>query len=359
LVTSLNEAWQAQKQQRQHNVQELLTGFQVERKQIAMQLRDHLRICQDEIRQETRILLTDATQQRQDVTLELTERLSSFRTQLQDQTAQFLAVTAAERSLMAEQLTGDLGEFRQQLVESVALLRHDLQITIAAIASDVQSMRSNTQAELTALRQDRLSNLVTLVDGLRADTQDYLTELATSRQDRAVQIHEQLQANRAHRQAKTQTLRLNLRQHRASLRQNVWGISAEQLSSHPAMPATPLASTLKDDMPSAAESIIPRPFKPAVDLGITTLSLHSTPPPSAEAKSGEPIANLQPLQRDAAQVEADIHTYIRQIEGARLTEIETALGMNRFQTVDALRSLIKKGVVAQRDRIYLAQDKPH
>jgi len=357
-VTSLNEAWQAQKQQRQHNVQEMLTGFQVERNQIAMQLRDHLRIFQDEIRQETRILLTDAAQQRQDVALELTERLSSFRTQLQDQTAQFLAVTAAERSLMAEQLTGDLGKFRQQLAESVALLRHDLQITIAAIASDVQSLRSNTQAELTALRQDRLSNLVTLVDGLRADTQDYLTELAASRQDRAAQIHSQLQSSRAHRQAKIQTLRLNLRQYRASLRQSVWGISAEQLSSHPVAPATPLTSIPKGHIPAVAEFIIPRPSKPAVDLAITTLSLHPTSPPSAEAKPGEPIANLQPLQRDAAQVEADIHTYIRQIEGARLTEIETALGMNRFQTVDALRSLIKKGVVAQRDRIYLAQDQP-
>ena len=209
---------------------------------------------------------------------------------------------------------------------------------------------------MTALRQDRLSNLVTLVDGLRADTQDYLTELAASRQDRAAQIHSQLQSSRAHRQAKTQTLRLNLRQHRASLRQSVWGISAEQLSSHPVTPATPLASTPKGHRPSAAEFIIPQPSKPAADLAITTLSLHPTSPPPAEAKAGEPIANLQPLQRDAAQVEADIHTYIRQIEGARLTEIETALGMNRFQTVDALRSLIKKGVVAQRDRIYLAQD---
>jgi len=422
-VISLNDGWKAQTQQRRQNVQVLLAGFQVERNQIATQLREHLRIFQGEIRQETSVLLENASQQRQEVALELSERLSGFRAQLQDQTAQFLAVTEAERSLMAQQVTYDLSEFRQQLAESVALLRQDLQIGIEAIASDVQTLRSNTQQDLTALRQDRLSNLVTLVDGLRADTQDYLAELAETRKERADQLHGQLQANRAHRQAEAQMLRqqfahfrLNLRQHRARLRQSVWG--EETVKSSPSNETTS-ATALPTATPKGIPPSLPRPSRPASSKALhpktsriltkpsTTggRSLHpiastsaltskpngSTPPISIvemppvpeltmphlfdrvpgravesavtaaslvqpDQKPGYSAARANPLQRDAAQTEATIHAYILEIKGARLTEIETALGMNRFQAVDALRSLIKKGLVTQRDRTYLAQD---
>lgn len=422
-MISLNDGWKAQKQERRQDVQALLAGFQVERNQLATQLREHLRIFQGEIRQETSVLLENASQHRQEVALELSERLSSFRAKLQHQTAQFLAVTEAERSLMAQQVTYDLSEFRQQLAESVALLRQDLQIGIEAIASDVQTLRSNTQQELTALRQDRLSNLVTLVDGLRADTQDYLAELAETRKERADQLHNQLQANRAHRQAEAQMLRqqfahfrLNLRQHRARLRQSVWG--EETVESSPSNGATP-ATALPTATPKGIPPSLPRPsrltskakpFYPKASRlstkqsttgersphpipstsALTSKPNGSTPPisivemppvpeltmshlsdrvlgravePAVTAASLQPdqkpvnsAASANPLQRDAAQTEAAIHAYIHEIKGARLTEIETALGMNRFQAVDALRSLIKKGLVTQRDRTYLAQD---
>ncbi len=422
-MISLNDKWKAQTQERQQDVQVLLAGFQVERNQIATQLREHLRIFQDEIRQETRVLLENASQQRQEMALELSERLSDFRAQLQEQTAQFLAVTEAERSLMAQQVTYDLSEFRQQLAESVALLRQDLQIGIEAIASEVQTLRSNTQQELTALRQDRLSNLVTLVDGLRADTQDYLAELTEARKERADQLHGQLQANRAHRQAEAQMLRqqfahfrLGLRQHRARLRQSVWGEgTVESSPSNGTASATALPTATPKSMPLS----LPRPSRPASSKALhpktsrisakplttggrsphpiastsalTRKANGSTPPisivemppvpevavPHLSAQiSGRPVelgttaisplqsdqkpvsstANANHLQRDAAQTEAAIHAYIHEVKGARLTEIETALGMNRFQAVDALRSLIKKGLVTQRDRTYLAQD---
>lgn len=54
--------------------------------------------------------------------------------------------------------------------------------------------------------------------------------------------------------------------------------------------------------------------------------------------------------------EQEVYTYLRQAQGARVSEIETALGINRVQTIDALRSLIKKGVLKQRrDRLFVAQ----
>jgi DNA-binding IclR family transcriptional regulator len=48
--------------------------------------------------------------------------------------------------------------------------------------------------------------------------------------------------------------------------------------------------------------------------------------------------------------------YIQTSQGARLTEIQSALGINRSETVDGLRALIRKNLITQRDRIYLVQE---
>lgn len=44
-----------------------------------------------------------------------------------------------------------------------------------------------------------------------------------------------------------------------------------------------------------------------------------------------------------------VYAFLQQSEGAKLSEIEMALGINRIETTDALRILIKKGVVKQRE----------
>lgn len=44
-----------------------------------------------------------------------------------------------------------------------------------------------------------------------------------------------------------------------------------------------------------------------------------------------------------------VYAFLQKSEGAKLAEIEMALGINRIQTTDALRVLIKKGVVKQRE----------
>ena len=54
--------------------------------------------------------------------------------------------------------------------------------------------------------------------------------------------------------------------------------------------------------------------------------------------------------------EDQVYHYIREGKGVRLTEIEAALGINRVQTVDALRALLRKGLIIQRDRTYLTPD---
>lgn len=44
-----------------------------------------------------------------------------------------------------------------------------------------------------------------------------------------------------------------------------------------------------------------------------------------------------------------VYAFLQKSQGAKLAEIEMALGINRIQTTDALRVLIKKGVVKQRE----------
>jgi gas vesicle protein GvpN len=53
--------------------------------------------------------------------------------------------------------------------------------------------------------------------------------------------------------------------------------------------------------------------------------------------------------------EAEVYRYLAKSEGMRVSQISKALGLNRFETIDALRSLMKKGLLIQRDdRLYVA-----
>ena len=51
--------------------------------------------------------------------------------------------------------------------------------------------------------------------------------------------------------------------------------------------------------------------------------------------------------------EQEILAYLKQANGARLSQIEQALELDRFRTVDVLRLLAEKGSVLLRDRLYL------
>lgn len=78
-----------------------------------------------------------------------------------------------------------------------------------------------------------------------------------------------------------------------------------------------------------------------------------TPTPEPEPQPTPAPASVAPPARNTELLETEIFEYIKGLRGARLSEIESALSINRFQAVDALRSLIKKGSVTQRDRVYL------
>jgi gas vesicle protein GvpN len=54
--------------------------------------------------------------------------------------------------------------------------------------------------------------------------------------------------------------------------------------------------------------------------------------------------------------EQSILAYLKQTKGARLSQIERTLQLDRFQTVDALRLLIEKGRIVLRDRLYILKE---
>ncbi len=70
------------------------------------------------------------------------------------------------------------------------------------------------------------------------------------------------------------------------------------------------------------------------------------------AKSFTQMRSPQEKDRDG---EAEVYRYLAKSEGMRVSQISKALGLNRFETIDALRSLMKKGLLIQRDdRLYVA-----
>jgi gas vesicle protein GvpN len=100
---------------------------------------------------------------------------------------------------------------------------------------------------------------------------------------------------------------------------------------------------------------------------LETLSLEIGETATSEPLASAPLSPIVPLNEfpvDAtvassvtpngqvtAQVayEQEVYAYLQQMPGARASEIETALGINRFQTVNALRSLTAKGMLNNHD----------
>ncbi|HEY9641346.1 MAG TPA: hypothetical protein V6C57_12745 [Coleofasciculaceae cyanobacterium] len=347
-MISLKNSWQQQRQQRQQalsqrqqQVRQTLDRFQQERQEKAIALRKSLYDFQGRLQQETQALLLQAHLQRQEQAMQLAQQLCHFTQQLRQQTAELLSMHTADRVLMTQQLFQELGEFQASLTTSVKLLRQNLQ-------TQIQALRAETQDMLQAHRQTRIRNqmqtmqeLATFIEVLQSEVESYLTELGQARQAQAKHMQQQLQESRECRLAETATLfqqltefRADLRSFCAELRQSVWGeaIGLEK----PSVPASAPASA------------------PA---GVTALNLGKSETSSRpQAVAIAPAADRSPVAADPMPIEKQIYQHLYQTQGARLTEIETALKINRFQAVDALRLLIKQGLVIQRDRVYLIQE---
>lgn len=123
-----------------------------------------------------------------------------------------------------------------------------------------------------------------------------------------------------------------------------------------------LWEVLNDVIRNGLETLVP---EPALD-----------PPPQPTPVSAATIAHtLELLEADAGLTppnirdsepvlsattkipyETEILSLLKQTQGAKLTEIEKALKLDRFQTVDSLRQLTEQGKVTQRHRLYVLQE---
>jgi hypothetical protein len=85
------------------------------------------------------------------------------------------------------------------------------------------------------------------------------------------------------------------------------------------------------------------------------VAIRRHPQPRVQAVTASPPLppSEPPAPSSSLPSEEAIFDFLRShTEGARLTEIESTLGINRFQAVDALRSLIQKELIVQKDRTY-------
>jgi hypothetical protein len=379
-VVSLKSSWQTQRNQRQQElvqrqqqVRESLNRYQQERQSKSAALRYALNLFQKSLQQETQDFLTDVSLDRQLRSERITHQLHAFTQALQQQTADFLEVTAADRSLMSQELAQDLSVFHAGLNQSVQVLRKNLH-------AQMQHLQSETQAFLNNCRQQRhqdqiqlMQNLETYIASLQEQVRTYLAELELARQERGQQVGQMLQESRDRRLAETAELFQQLSEFRAELRaycnslhETIWGKSQsiQQLESTPQKPTKLKSDRVKQEIAPTpvvqpiTQSIVQPATQPA-KLPVTKIP-NDIPVAAGANIKAVAVAVHQPaqqlLQQDSELMEQKVYSHIKQIEGARLTEIQSALGINRSQTVDSLRALIKQGLITQRDRVYLAQE---
>jgi gas vesicle GvpC-like protein len=359
-VISLKDSWQEQHQQRQqelvqrqHQVRETLMRFRQERQVKAAQLRDDLELFQLELQEETQNFLVHTGARRQVQAQQLARQLQEFTQALQEQTAQFLSMSAANRFLMAQQLTQDLSEFHANLSTSVAVLRQNFQEEMRQFRAEIQVLLQSHQQQRFRQQTQLMQDLTDYVETLHSAVQTYLSELELMRQDRAQQLQQMFRQERDRRAVEMSALfqqlsefRVELQIYCTELHQGVWGetVGLTPDTTQPALQikgAKPVAVPAPTPQPRAIASQSQIASLPAVPLENTVAGSNSSP---------------KPIRKDSAQLEQEVYQHLHQVQGARLTEIETALGINRFQAVDALRLLIKKGLITQRDRVYLVQE---
>ncbi|PSB27161.1 hypothetical protein [Stenomitos frigidus] len=319
---SLKDSWQQQRQQRQQEVtqrqqtvSESLSATRQTRQIKAVQLRHELNVFRE-------ALVSESTAHRTE--------LQQYCQRLHGETLAFLTAAGDRRQAQATQLAQELAIFVQVLRQQTA--------TFLATA----------QAERGVAAQQLEQELVTFVDDLRSDVQSYLIELEAVRQQRAIQLSQALIQSRAKREAETQALfqrlavfRTELRRFSQDLHSTVWGGNDAPSAE------TPVASQ-NGTKPIGRVSVLPNGT-----VAVTTTV--------GAFQHGSSVAVVPPVKavkaspHDTIAHEKNVYGHIHQAQGARLTEIESTLGLTRFQAVDALRSLIKKGLITQRDRIYLCQ----
>lgn len=301
---------------RSSQVNAQLTQLQKERQAKGLQKKNELREFREKLAQ------AEATRDRAE------QQRSEHRKRLilnrQWETQTFLKNTRDRRQERAQKMAKNLNEFARSLAAQTAEFLADAQAARADMAKiqgeELRDFYTNLRIAVAKKRQLNQAQQAFLKDNLNRDLAYFLKTLQR-------EVSQYLQGCRESREERAIALRAQLWQERANLSLEVWGYAAEQ-------PNLGAFRAQKAETPAAPEPTIPK--KPAKD----------TPAPANTAAES---ANLD--------WEEKVYDYIRQSQGARLAEIETALKLKRIQAVDILRSLIQKELIAERDRTYTVQQK--
>lgn len=70
-----------------------------------------------------------------------------------------------------------------------------------------------------------------------------------------------------------------------------------------------------------------------------------------------PSSETQLTENNSLEIEEKVYQYLQKTTSARVSEIEVALGLNRVQTTNVLRSLLKQGHLKQQDNRFFAVQK--
>ncbi|MDZ8025318.1 MAG: gas vesicle protein GvpC [Nostoc sp. DedQUE01] len=216
-----------------------------------------------------------------------------------------------------------------------ALPTQRLQIT-AERRQQVNQWKQLTQQELQLqadLLHRELSSFVTSLHNNRKLQQQQFQQEIVERQLEILQIKtdvsQRQQEYRQQRAAKAQALFQNLQNFRATLHNSVWGDDSHEQAVSPA--------------PAEKEKLV------------ATVPKWSISRSAIKATGFRPSVNTMTKKVPALNpdtVKSKVQQYIQQAEGATLIEIEEVIGLSRVQTIDILRSLIRQGVLEQRDRQY-------
>lgn len=270
----------------------------------------------------------EANQRRRDVQ----DHLNTLnRSRLEKGRALYQQLSQAEqhRQAQAQQMRTDLGQYTSELQATVQTMQAQLQAQLVALHSEAEALRAAQGQERMVAGQDNRQNLAAYVEALKADVTVHLADAAAFVEDLSLQQQHVTATNREQRHRSVDALfvefthfRQQLVTDRANLRQLVWGNT-------PTAPSTTTTSTTRTARRPKSQGA-------------------SKPAPATEATSIPEVS-----------IEERVYTHLQtQASGARLTEIEAGLQINRFQAVDALRSLIQKDLIVQKDRTYFIQEDP-
>ena len=390
---ALKDSWQQQRQQRQQEatqrrrqVSETLVSTQKERQASASALRRDLsrvrvtlasadrdravefqrfsvelqQHCMERHLQ-TQDFLISVSDRRHSQAQQTARQLREFVQAIQGQTADFLTVTEADRQVMAQQLANDLQTFRAVLDETVNALRQEIQ-------AEIQDLQLETHSLLSQGRQQRLKiqirltrTLAAFTENLQLEVHHYLSDVQTARHEQAARLAQTLTQSRLDREvencalfARLADFRSQLCDYRAELKNTIWGEDSSARES--------VTSHLVVRQPSPVLNAAPT--RPAPMISVPTRAIaHKTVPkpasrPDAQTPQNAPSVEVKPAAKAGGDqtFEEKVYQYIELMQGVRLTEIESAMGISRFQVVDTLRSLLQKGLVTQRDRVYRIQE---